>query len=229
MSGAAVAEVAAGGHDVRTAAVCIWSVINLGRMAAFNLGEDKKLWQIRSYCAYAVEVWSRKRKVPMDVQAMVKAWVPIIRGISTGHTKEHIDKCEFAMDEHLKPLLSAPVRQVREFYEDLVKALKADPAVPLFVWSVFEAWHEVILKRAPDTDVLQLKDALAEEVATMVEKDVQPDIQAAIVGALRWRSPEDLEKVRDAVKGGAKPRLKGRESCLFLVVGDGADAPTVML
>lgn len=215
----AIADVAGGesSHGIRTAVLSIWTVVRLGQVAGFDL---RKIDNLRSLLAYGVEHYSRKRKVPVDIKAMVERWVPIIRGLATSHSKDELDRCEFEMDQHLTPLLSAPVRQIREFYAELTAALKADPAVPLFVWSAFEAWHEVVVKKAPDEGVIELKKQLAEEIARLVEADVQPDIGKAIAGALQWRAPEALEKVRDAVKRGAKPRLSGRESCLFLEVGD---------
>ena len=53
----------------------------------------------------------------------------------------------------------------------------------------------------------------------------------SLVHALQWRSPEKLAKVKDAVvkaqAAGEKPRLRGRESCLFLEVGGTEDEPEV--
>ena len=59
---------------------------------------------------------------------------------------------------------------------------------------------------------------------------MRPDLPRAIAGALQWRSPATLTKVRDAVKSGAKASIVGRESCLFLKVAlpDGTEE-TVML
>jgi hypothetical protein len=156
----------------------------------------------------------------MDVPKMVEAWVPIIRGLGAAHNKEELDRCEFEMERHMTPLLAAPVKQLREFYAGLVEALKADPQVPFFVWSMFDAYHQVIVKKASDAEVLELKKDLAQEIADLVEADVRPDIRKAIAAALQWRAPEQLEQIRDAVKGGAKPKLTGRESCLFLEAGD---------
>jgi len=210
---------------VRSAAMAAWDVVSLGRQIQdrpWLTGErGRRTWcEIRSLCAYAVEVWSRRRRTPMDVRKMVALWVPIVKGLATAHSKEELDHCEFELDRCLAPLLTAPVRQIREFYVALVQALKTDPAVPFFVWSAFDAWHEVILKRAPDEDVVRLKKALAGEIAALVEEDVRPDIGSAIRGALQWRPAQQLEQVRDALKGGAKPKLVGRESCLFLQVGE---------
>ena len=162
--------------------------------------------------------------------ALVQAWIPIIRGLSTAHDKASVDRCEFEMETHLRPLLTAPVKQIRAFYADLVAALKADSTIPFFVWAMFQSWGDVILKRAGDDAVKELKIELAREIAELVEKDVAPDVPKAIAAALQWRGTETLTKVRDAVKNGAKPRLVGRESCLFLQVAlpDGREE-TVML
>jgi len=156
----------------------------------------------------------------MDIDAVVAKWIPIIRGLAVAHSKDEIDRCEFEAEEHLLPLLAAPVRQLREFYSRLCDALREDPSIPFFVSASFDAWHEVILKKAPDEAVKKLKMALASEVADLVEEAIKPDLREALIGALKWRCPEDLENIKKTVKSGATPRLKGRESCLFLVAGD---------
>lgn len=211
---------------VRHAALSLWSVIGIGKSLETGL---KKIDGIRSLLAYAVEHPSHRRRTPMDVKGLADAWVAVIRVLGTAHDKDALDKAEFEMDRLLKPILVAPVKQIREFYALLCKRLQEDPSIPLFIWTAFNAWHEVIVKRAPDQEVMELKETLAREVAALVEKDIVPDLQEALVGALKWRCQEDLEKVRAAVKAGARPRVKGRESCLFLVVGEEKDAPMVML
>jgi hypothetical protein len=193
---------------------------------------------LRMWLMYAVEhphrggkKGTRKPTMTDDQRrALVQAWIPIIRGLATAHDKATVDKCEFDMETHLMPMLSAPVKQLRQFYNELVEALKADKTIPFFVWAMFQSWGDVILKEASDEDVRGLKKELAGEIAELVEKDVAPDVPKAIAAALQWRSPETLTKVRDAVKAGAKPKLVGKESCLFLQVetADG-QTETVML
>lgn len=97
------------------------------------------------------------------------------------------------------------------------------------MWSWFEAWGEVILKRAPDGEVKALKTALASEIAELVEEDVKPDLRKAIAGALQWRSPESLGKIKAAVESGGKARMVGKESCLFLEVDVDGATERVML
>src|SRR5262249_50190873 len=123
-----------------------------------------------------------------------------------------------------------PVKQIREFYAALVVALQHDERTPFFVWAWFQSWGEVMLKNAPDGDVRELKTTLATEIATLVEDDIKPDLHAALVGALKWRSPEALTAIKTAVAQGGKARMVGRESCLFLEVptADG-DTACVML
>jgi hypothetical protein len=59
---------------------------------------------------------------------------------------------------------------------------------------------------------------------------VHADLKEALVGALQWRSEEQLKKIEEGVRSGAKPRLRGKESCLFLVVNEGTqDEAQVML
>lgn len=214
---------------VREHVVGLWDVLEqakslfLWRHALWPASHVRSLQDFRAILMYAVEVPSRRKRTLMNVPELVARWVPIIRALATAHDKAPIDACEFEMDDHLTPLLSAPVKQIREFYTQLVAALKADPTIPFFVWAWFESWGDVILKTAPDGDVLALKDALATQIAEMVERQVQPDLRAALVGALKWRSPETLEQIRDAVAKGGKARMVGRSSCLFLEVRTGDD------
>lgn len=210
----------------------LWNTIELAKSVARNFrarttreganvnDHSLSLEDVRMWLMCAVEHPSRRGRKPLvNVQAMVDAWVPIVRGLSTAHEKAAVDRCEFDMETHLLPMLAAPVKQLREFYAALVVALKADPTIPFFVWAMFQSWGDVILKHAPDGEVRELKTALATEIANLVEADVRPDVPKAIAAALQWRSPETLEKIRDHVKhGGQKAKLTGKESCLFLEV-----------
>ncbi len=154
----------------------------------------------------------------MNVDTLVAKWVPVVRGIAGAHSRKEVDQCEFELDECLSPLLMAPVAQIREFWGKLCVALEADPEVPFYCWSMFKAWGEAILKDAPDAEIKKLRTDLAEEVATLVEEKVKPDWHSALVGALKWRAPEDLDNIKTAVKKGGRPRVVGRESCLFLEI-----------
>ena len=155
----------------------------------------------------------------MDISALVDGWHRAIVVLSTGHSKDDIDHAEFALDELMSPILTAPVRQLREFWTTLERTLKEDTRVPFFVWRMFEMYGKVAVASATDQAIIALKTALAREIAELVEHDVQPDIVEALTGALQWRDPETLEQVRDAVKAGERPRIRGKESCLFLVAG----------
>lgn len=197
---------------------------------------EKHHWVLRAahhplnlFC-YGLEVPSRRRRTPMDVPRMVEVWVEVITGLLASHTREGVDAAEFKMDEALTPILAAPIAQLREFTGALVVRLEADERVPWFVWSPFKRWYEAILKDAKVEEVRALRDDIAAEVAELVTPQIGDGIEAAITAALRWRSPETLERVRDAAKAGGKVKVRGRESCLFLVVDEGqADQVEVML
>lgn len=236
-------------HAVRDLAFGeIWNIVEFGKAvmkiyrppkAIKVKGENRvlSLDHVRMWLMYAVEHPSRGRKGATkptmnatERTALVQAWVPIIRGLSTAHEKAAVDRCEFDMDVHLMPLLKCRVADIREFYAELVTTLKADTTIPFFVWAMFESWGDVILKNASDDAVRELKKGLAGEIADMVAEQVQPDLPKAIAGALQWRGPETLEKIKGAVASGGKPRLVGRESCLFLLVPDSEGREhTVML
>lgn len=216
--------------DVRSAVMGIWSnVMTAQAIVMIAKGGDPErplsernrklsIDTMRMFLMYAVQHCSRRRRTPVDIDAMIEKWVPIIRGLSTAHDKATVDQCEFDSEEHLLPLTSAPVAQLREFYKRLCERLEADPTIPFFVWRSFRTWGDVILDKLPDKGVKQLRGDLAKRVADLVEKDVTPDLNAALVGALQWRDAETLQQIETAVKGGARPRMRGRESCLFLQV-----------
>jgi hypothetical protein len=205
----------------------LWSITRFAltawRARPLYMGDRYEgLDKFRCLFIYACQYPSRRKRTPMNVDAMVERWVPIIRGLATGHDKATIDRCEFEMEQHIMPMLSAPVAQLRKFYSALCAALKADTTIPLFVWTMFESWGEAILKNAPDGEIVTLKKKLAADIADMVEKDVHADLREALIGALQWRSGSQLQAVKAEIeKGETKPRLRGRESCLFLVAGEG--------
>lgn len=221
--------------SVRDHVMAMWDIVQdtktiflrLVQVSRGSLGGDTRLTldTMRSWLMYAAEHPSRKRRTPVDIDAMVSKWVPIIRGLATAHDKDRLDRCEFIIEQHLLPLMAAPVAQLRAFYAKLVSALKSDPSIPFFVWVTFESWGEVILKSAPDGEVKQLKTKLATEIAELVEADVRPDLKSALIGALQWRPEKALEAIKAEVKNGGKAKLVGKESCLFLQVAD----QTVML
>jgi hypothetical protein len=116
----------------------------------------------------------------------------------------------------LSPILSAPIKQIREFYPVLLAKLKKDSRIPFLVWIAFDAWGECIIKNSPDEGVKRLKRRLAADIADLVEKPAAEQLPEAIKRALCWRDPETLKEVKAALKDGAKPKLVGRQSCLFL-------------
>lgn len=231
-----------GVYDVRQAVMNIWGQVEFAKWMVLNWrirdparplsDENRKLNvdQMRMWLMYAAEHPSRRRRKPVDVEAMVEKWMPIIRGLATAHDKATVDRCEFDSEEHLMPLTAAPVKQLREFYTKLCDRLEADPTIPFFVWKSFRTWGDVVLEKLPDKGVKRLRGDLAKKVADLVEADIVPDLNAALVGALQWRDAESLQKMASAVEKGAKPRMVGRESCLFLEVEEpSGQKHTVML
>lgn len=180
-----------------------------------------------AYTAWCVP--SRKWRVLMDVDGLVQKWKTTVVVLASAHDRDEYDQAEATIDNLLTPILSAPVKQVREFWSKLVAELKSDKQVPMIVWQMFDAWENVFVKNAPDQGVIRLKVRLARDIAEMVEEDVKPQLMEAMVRALRWRSPEQLQAVKEKLKTGVKPKVRGRESCLFLEVGTGKQKATVML
>lgn len=170
------------------------------------------------------------RPKAVKVDELVEQWVTAIVGMCTAHDKDTYDSHDAQADELLGPILAAPIKQVREFYTKLQQRLRDDPKVPMIVWMGFEAWGECVVKTASDdTGIVRLKNKLAAEIAELVEGDVVDQIPKAIARALRWRDPETLQEVKETLEKGAKPKLVGRQSCLFLEVGRGKKKKQVML
>lgn len=173
--------------------------------------------------------FKQRKKGLMKVDDLVEQWIEAIVGMCLAHDKDTYDAHDAKADELLGPLLSAPVKDIREFYVRLQAKMQADKRVPMIVWMGFEAWGEVMVKNAPDEGVKRLKNKLAGEIADLVEKDIRDQIPEAIKRALRWRDAETLQAVKEKLEAGAKPKLKGRESCLFLEAGRGKKKVSVML
>ncbi len=172
---------------------------------------------------------TKKRRAIVNTNKLVSEWIEAIVGMCLAHDKDSYDAEDAKADLLLGPLLTAPVKQIRDFYAKLTRQMRADKRVPMLVWMGFEAWGEVMVKDAPDEGIKRLKNKLASEIADLVEEPIRDQIPKAIQRALRWRDPETLEAVKKTLAGGAKPKLRGRESCLFLEAGRGKKKVSVML
>lgn len=216
---------------VRTAMMC---ALDICRSSLELMGQKwtplARIKTLGFICRYAMQHgMSRRKRTTMKVDELVEAWITAIVGMCHAHDKDTFDAHDAKADELLGPLLAAPVKQVREFYHALAAKMKADTRVPMLVWMGFEAWGETMIKDAPDEKVKRLKNKLAQEIADLVEEPIRDQIPEAIKRALRWRDPETLEKVKEVLESGVKPKLRGRESCLFLEAGRGDNKISVML
>ncbi len=187
-----------------------------------------ELGVIMWYASKCRRMGGTKRK-PMNVDALVEEWATVVTGMAVAHDKDESDRYEAAIEKCLVPILSAPIKQVREFYPKLLAKLKSNPQVPFLVWRSYEIWVDQVLSKAPDEGIKALKTELAREIAEMVEQDVKDQIPEALIRALQWRNAETLEEVKEVVTRekarGNKTRLVGRESCLFLHCGgEGEDS-----
>ncbi len=172
--------------------------------------------------AYACEhPTRRKKRTPMDVDEMVEKWIPLIRELAVAHDIDKKDAASAALDDHLLPVIAAPVAQIREFYRKLTAELKADETIPWAVWKLFDFWGENVLDKVGAEQELQLKTEIAKRIAensmALISRE---DWLNSMIGALQWRSPEKLAQIETKLEEGHKPKIKGRESCLFLVVDE---------
>lgn len=169
--------------------------------------------------------FSRRKRVPMtkeEMTALVDKWHAGIRGVALAHDRESLDRSEWKSEDHMRPLFDAPRKQVREFYKLLVARLKADPSIPYWLWSAFDLHASLVgtvtKKEKPG---LTLRDDVAQQIAQAVAPMILDQLPEALANSLRWRDKESLEKVNAAVKSGQHiPKLRGKESCLFLEVGE---------
>ena len=183
------------------------------------------------YADYCNRTGHKKRTL-MDIDKLVSLWKEAVVGLALAHDKDEADKIEASIEPCLTPILTAPIKQVREFAGALLEALKADPRVPFLVWRAYEVWV-LQMKDAPDEDVKELKRGLAQQIVDLVEDDAKAQLGEAMVRALMWRDPEKLDQVKQVVErekaAGRQVRLRGRESCLFLEAGGTEAEPQVCI
>ncbi len=174
-----------------------------------------------SLLAFGCEHPSRRKRTPVDVQKMVDAWVPLVKKLATAHDIDEKDAASSQLDELLLPIIAAPVAQIREFYRNLAKQLKSDPDIPWAVWRLWEFWGTTVLDRIDKEEVAGLKTEIAKRIAERAEAAIpREDWVTSMIGALQWRSPEKLQEIETALEAGVKPKVRGKESCLFLSVGE---------
>lgn len=201
--------------DLRTELIGIWNMVQLAKMRVTHNRRYRDFDVLMHYGTG--KIWSRKRRTSVNVPKMIEDWKAVVVVLATAHDKDAIDAAEFKMDELLTPLLGAPIAELRAFYEGLTTALREDKSIPFFLWSTFNAWGKGVLDKCEaKPELKQLRKRRANEIAEMVDEDIKPDITKAVAGALMWRDPESLKEIRADLKAGAKPRLQGKESCLFL-------------
>jgi hypothetical protein len=174
-----------------------------------------------SMLAYACEYQSRRKRVAVDVKAMIDTWVPLVTKLATAHDIDERDLASSQLDEALTPILAAPIAQVRDFYRGVTARLKDDPKVPWSVWRLFEFWGTNVLDKIKNEEQVVLKTEIAKRIAeNSVAQIPTSDWVNAMIGALQWRTPEKLQQIESNLKRGVKPRVRGKESCLFLVAGE---------
>jgi hypothetical protein len=199
--------------------ICVRESIPLGW---YPMMLQKSLDKILSFLAYACEHPARRKRKIMDVQKMVDTWLPLIRQLATAHDVDDKDAASSQLDEYLMPVISSPVTQIREFYRELVVRMKEDKTIPWAVWRMFEFWGENVLDKITQETELKLKTELATKIAERSMAVIpREDWIRSMVGALQWRDPGKLKEIDEKLDAGHTPRVKGKESCLFLEV-DGA-------
>lgn len=191
-------------------------------ISLFQMALKHDIGDFLSLFAYGCERPSRgKQRTHMDVDKMVEQWLPLIKKLALAHDIDEKDAASSALDELLTPVIAAPVAQLREFYKKLTAAMKADKQVPWSLWRLFDFWGTNVLDKIDSTEELHLKKEIAARIAERSIIEVPPqDWVDSMIGALMWRSPEKLKEIEEKLESGSKPRVRGKESCLFLQVGE---------
>lgn len=167
---------------------------------------------------------------PVDVDKLVSSWTETIVQMSTSHSHAEWTQADHSTDDLMGPLLTAPVAQIREFSTKLANTLRDDERVPFLVWSSFTEIVAPVATKLKDGEIIQLKKDLASRVAELVEQNLdRGQLVAALAGALQWRTGSTLEAVEKNLKAGNKPRIEGRQSCLFLHVAGENGIETVVI
>lgn len=216
-------------QDVSAREMAIMGPDLVTSMAWWLIGVRKPVTELAITVAYG-DTYGRmtKRRVKtVDVDDLVQRWLDTLIALSTAHDAETRNRAEEQTSTLLEPLLTAPIRQVREFVQKLAARLRTDERVPFLIWSTFEKIVRPIVLKGPDGEMVVLRQDLAEEIARTVEQRMdRNELVIAIAEALQWRPPEQLRRVQEALQAGKQPRVRGRESCLFLEFDD---LPDVMV
>jgi len=198
-------------------------VIGLREVAVsfYDLVLRKDFGDLLSLLVYSGEMPSRRKRKRMNVEELVGQWLPLVKKLALAHDVDEKDEVSSKLDDLLLPIVAAPIVQIREFYRKLVGSLKADKEVPWAVWKMFEFWGENVLDKVEKEHIVGMKKEIAARIAENSVKQIPTeDWIKAMLGALQWRSVERLEKIEASLEAGEKPRVRGKESCLFLLVGE---------
>lgn len=213
-----LAKIAAESESLRLAVINQRELLSL---TLYQIIMRQEFSDMLSLLAYACEHPTRRKRTPVDAMKMVETWVPLIRKLAVAHDIDEKDEASSSLDDALVPIISAPVGEIRLFYRTLIERLKDDPTIPWAIWRLFEFWGKNVLDKITKDEELKLKTELATRIAqNSIALIPRSDWVESMVGALQWRSPERLEEINAAIDAGEKPRVRGKESCLFLQVGE---------
>jgi hypothetical protein len=223
---------------IRTAVICApeWSV-NMSENRGYGGHYIEKFCVLLWYACCVHKGQGHKKIIMKNPNTLLDLWENLIVGLSTAHSKDDRDQHEHDIDDALSPILSAPVKQIREMFGELVDRLKANEKVPFYTWRSIEIWYEKVVLPAKAEKIIKLKTKLATEIANLVEEDVKADIGEALIGALMWRDEKTLTAMKEIltepegekVETKVKRKTVGRQSCIFLTVQKGDRQKAVML
>lgn len=165
-----------------------------------------------------------RRRTPMDIDRLVDLSTDTLVALSTAHDHQERSAADERSDELLRPILDAPVAELRTFAQRLAARLRADERVHFLVWSGFERFIAPLILMGSESAAVELRTHVAHEIAALVERQLdRGEVVMAIAAALEWRDPETLGAVKAELEAGGTECLRGGESCLFLHVYDAQD------
>jgi hypothetical protein len=175
---------------------------------------------------YRKKIWGRTRRITVeDIEQFAELWKNTLLRLNLSHTREAIDEADYKIDELFQQFFLMPLKQVREFHTALLQILKDDEKVPFYLWKTVESWGLQPMSEAQEVEGWLLQTQMAKSLAEVLEPKLSPQLKEALINSLKWRGAETLETIKQAISKGHEPKLKGKESCLFLEI----DGKEIML
>lgn len=137
-------------------------------------------------------------------------------------TKEEYDALDYRGQDFLEKMMKMTKKNRERHMSILEEMAEQDPDCPYYLKEQIKQ-RRMLYRLFPKEPLgvtigLDERKQLAQEVAAMIEPQLKESVVKAVADALAWREKPVLEKLKAKVTKEAVT-LKGRESCIFLEVG----------